>query len=224
MSELLDALIANNDSICRALADSTADFICLATSHGEPFYLNPRRPAHGRPGRRRADRARQACTTTTPRSRGRSCATWRCRRSIETGTGKAAAGSATVKTGELLDVQTHHVPRQAAARRHAHLPGDHASRRRASGPPLRGPGRIASPQARHPRIVARPDHHDQPRRASSPSSTGRRSRRSAIRAKRCWGRGRPTCSFRPRSAPATATASTATWRRARDRCWASGRR
>ena len=40
MSELLDALIANNDSICRALADSTADFVCLATSHGEPFYLN----------------------------------------------------------------------------------------------------------------------------------------------------------------------------------------
>ncbi len=40
MSELLDVLIANNDSICRALADSTADFICLATSHGEPFYFN----------------------------------------------------------------------------------------------------------------------------------------------------------------------------------------
>jgi two-component system sensor kinase FixL len=40
VSELLDALTANSESICRALADSTADFICLATSHGEPFYLN----------------------------------------------------------------------------------------------------------------------------------------------------------------------------------------
>jgi two-component system sensor kinase FixL len=40
MSELLDVLAANNESICRALADSTADFICFATSHGEPFYIN----------------------------------------------------------------------------------------------------------------------------------------------------------------------------------------
>ncbi len=40
MSELLDVLTANKESICRALTDSTGDFICLATAHGEPFYFN----------------------------------------------------------------------------------------------------------------------------------------------------------------------------------------
>ena len=40
MSELLDVLIANKESICQALADSMGDFICLATAHGEPFYVN----------------------------------------------------------------------------------------------------------------------------------------------------------------------------------------
>jgi two-component system, LuxR family, sensor kinase FixL len=40
MSEPLDVLRANTEEIFRALADCADDFVCLATSHGEPFYLN----------------------------------------------------------------------------------------------------------------------------------------------------------------------------------------
>jgi two-component system, LuxR family, sensor kinase FixL len=41
MSEWSDLFDANADALGRALAEATADFICLTTSHGEPFYLNP---------------------------------------------------------------------------------------------------------------------------------------------------------------------------------------
>ncbi|MGA2034839.1 MAG: ATP-binding protein [Thermoguttaceae bacterium] len=41
MSDSSDHLIANFDAICRAAADCSTDLICLATTHGEPFYFNP---------------------------------------------------------------------------------------------------------------------------------------------------------------------------------------
>ena len=40
MTDLPNLLIAEKESVWRALTDSLGDFICLATSHGEPFYLN----------------------------------------------------------------------------------------------------------------------------------------------------------------------------------------
>jgi len=41
MSDWSEILDANADSLGRALAETALDFVCLATSHGEPFYLNP---------------------------------------------------------------------------------------------------------------------------------------------------------------------------------------
>ena len=41
MSDLARILGANPDTLGRLLADAADEFVCLATSHGEPFYLNP---------------------------------------------------------------------------------------------------------------------------------------------------------------------------------------
>ena len=41
MSEASDLFDASANTLGRVLADSSADFVCLANSHGEPFYLNP---------------------------------------------------------------------------------------------------------------------------------------------------------------------------------------
>jgi two-component system, LuxR family, sensor kinase FixL len=41
MSDWSDTFEANPDALGRVLADTAAEFVCLATSHGEPFYLNP---------------------------------------------------------------------------------------------------------------------------------------------------------------------------------------
>jgi two-component system, LuxR family, sensor kinase FixL len=41
MSNLLEMGDASTEAVCRALVDCGADFVCLATTHGEPFYLNP---------------------------------------------------------------------------------------------------------------------------------------------------------------------------------------
>ncbi|MGA2619732.1 MAG: PAS domain S-box protein [Thermoguttaceae bacterium] len=39
MSEALE--LAGEEAVFRALADAMTDFVCLATTHGEPFYVNP---------------------------------------------------------------------------------------------------------------------------------------------------------------------------------------
>jgi two-component system sensor kinase FixL len=41
MSDWSKIFGANPDTLGRLLADAAAEFVCLATSHGEPFYLNP---------------------------------------------------------------------------------------------------------------------------------------------------------------------------------------
>jgi two-component system, LuxR family, sensor kinase FixL len=41
MSEASDLFDLSADTLGRVLADASADFVCLANSHGEPFYLNP---------------------------------------------------------------------------------------------------------------------------------------------------------------------------------------
>jgi two-component system, LuxR family, sensor kinase FixL len=41
MSESSDLFDIGADTLGRVLADASADFVCLANSHGEPFYLNP---------------------------------------------------------------------------------------------------------------------------------------------------------------------------------------
>lgn len=41
MAEASDLFDVSADTLGRILADASADFICLANSHGEPFYLNP---------------------------------------------------------------------------------------------------------------------------------------------------------------------------------------
>jgi two-component system, LuxR family, sensor kinase FixL len=41
MVEWSETFEANPDALGHALADAAADFVCLATAHGEPFYLNP---------------------------------------------------------------------------------------------------------------------------------------------------------------------------------------
>ncbi len=41
MSEDSDLFDASADTMGRALAEASSNFICLANSHGEPFYLNP---------------------------------------------------------------------------------------------------------------------------------------------------------------------------------------
>lgn len=41
MGDWSDAFEANQDSLGRVLAGAVAEFVCLATAHGEPFYLNP---------------------------------------------------------------------------------------------------------------------------------------------------------------------------------------
>lgn len=41
MSDWSDVFDANPDALGRALAEAATEFVCLATSHGEPFYLNP---------------------------------------------------------------------------------------------------------------------------------------------------------------------------------------
>ena len=40
MTEWLEILEANKDSLGRVLAEAATDFVCLATAHGEPFYVN----------------------------------------------------------------------------------------------------------------------------------------------------------------------------------------
>ena len=41
MGDWSDTLDASPDALGRMLAESARDFVCLANSHGEPFYLNP---------------------------------------------------------------------------------------------------------------------------------------------------------------------------------------
>ena len=41
MSDWSDVFEANPDALGRVLAEAATEFVCLATSHGEPFYLNP---------------------------------------------------------------------------------------------------------------------------------------------------------------------------------------
>ncbi len=41
MSDWSKMFGTNPDTLGRLLADAAAEFVCLATSHGEPFYLNP---------------------------------------------------------------------------------------------------------------------------------------------------------------------------------------
>ena len=41
MSESLELSSGSTDAMLRALTECHADFTCLATTHGEPFYLNP---------------------------------------------------------------------------------------------------------------------------------------------------------------------------------------
>lgn len=41
MSDWSEVFDANADALGRVLAEAAAEFVCLATSHGEPFYLNP---------------------------------------------------------------------------------------------------------------------------------------------------------------------------------------
>ena len=40
MSEISDILGANSEAVFRALMECSPDFVCLATTHGELFYLN----------------------------------------------------------------------------------------------------------------------------------------------------------------------------------------
>lgn len=41
MSDWAEVFEANSDALGRVLAEVADEFVCLATSHGEPFYLNP---------------------------------------------------------------------------------------------------------------------------------------------------------------------------------------
>jgi two-component system sensor kinase FixL len=41
MNEGSDRIDVNADALGRVLAEASGDFVCLANSHGEPFYLNP---------------------------------------------------------------------------------------------------------------------------------------------------------------------------------------
>jgi len=41
MNEGSDRFDVSADTLGRVLAEASADFVCLANSHGEPFYLNP---------------------------------------------------------------------------------------------------------------------------------------------------------------------------------------
>ena len=162
MSELLDALTANSESICRALADSTADFICLATSHGEPFYLNPA-------GRRMVGLARTSRSARKP-------ARLLCRRLVEGAARRGGAGGQSQRALGRPQPAPQPQDRRAAEPCETIMfrvkppqsdkPTCLAIVHRDAGPrgpPPRGPGRVASPQARDPRIGAGPDHHHQPR-------------------------------------------------------------
>ncbi len=193
MSELLDVLIANNESICRALADSTADFICLATSHGEPFYLNPA-------GRRMVGLGDEESAPLGKPARLllRGLVEGVARRGGAGGQSQRALGrpqpASQPQDRRAAGRADDHVSRQVAAKRQTHLPGHPASRRRPLGPAPRGAGRVASPQTRHPRIVAGPDPDDQPRGHHYRVQSGGRAGVRLSPATRCWGRGRPTCS------------------------------
>ena len=41
MSDSLELSSGNTDAVYRALTECQGDFVCLTTTHGEPFYLNP---------------------------------------------------------------------------------------------------------------------------------------------------------------------------------------
>ena len=221
MSELLDALTANSESICRALADSTADFICLATSHGEPFYLNPA-------GRRMVGLGEDESVSARKPARllRRGLVEGVARRGGAGGQSQRALGrpqpASQPQDRQPASRRDHHLSRQTAAKRQTHLPGHCASRRRAGGPPPRGPGRVASPQTRHPRILAGPDPDDQPRghyhRVQSGGGAG-------LRLSPRQGAGdaasrRPLSPLDQRRPAQPHRALPA--RRAKGRCWASG--
>ena len=131
MSELLDALTANSESICRALADSTADFICLATSHGEPFYLNPA-------GRRMAGLAEDESAPPGSLRDYYAEDSWKELRDVavpavnRSGHWEGRSQLRNRKTGDPASRRDHHVSRQDAAKRQTDLPGHRASRRRAA--------------------------------------------------------------------------------------------
>ena len=220
MSELLDVLIANNDSICRALADSTADFICLATSHGEPFYFNLA-------ARRMIGLGEEEPVPSGSLHDYYSEDSWKELRDVavpavnRSGHWEGRSQFATARRGELLAVQTimfrvktpqSDKPTCLAILHRDAGPGDRLRESWRNRRPANTPSSNRRWTRSSPSIT----------RGSSPSSIGRPSRRSATPATRCWGRGRRTCSSPLRPAPASATASTVTWRRARDRCWASG--
>ena len=163
MSDLRNLLIAEKESVWRVLTDSLGDFVCLATSHGEPFYLNlagremvglgeaeplPSTNLHDYYGPESWKELRDAGVPAVNR-----VGHWEGRSQLRH-----------LKTGAPDRRADRHVSRQDAAGRQAHLPGNSASQRGFDRQPACGPGGIASPQTRHPRVGVGPHHHHRPRR------------------------------------------------------------
>ena len=162
MSEWSDLFDANADALGHALAESTADFVCLATSHGEPFYLNPA-------GRRLVGLEENRPASAISLRELYAEDSWIELRDVavpavnKTGRWEGSSRMRNVQTGELIEVRYQVVSPQVERERAGPLAWPSSIAKSTIRGPQGVAGRGPGPKKGHPRIVPRSDHHDQPR-------------------------------------------------------------
>ena len=192
MNEGSDRIDLNADALGRVLAEASDNFVCLANSHGEPFYLNPA-------GQRLVGLDEDKPASSISLRELYAEESWAELRDVavpavnKTGHWEGRSRLRNVQTGDLFDVDANLFRLQASDGRATHLSGISASPdRRPDEPPCRASPRrrLASAPFSNPHSIR---SSRSTIRGSSPSSTRRPSRRSAIRGRRCSGRSPRTC-------------------------------
>ena len=125
--------MSSADALGRVLAEASADFVCLATSHGEPFYLNPAGRRLVGLGRRPAGLVGQPARVLRRGVVGGAARRGRARRQQDRPLGRPqpAPQRADRRADRRRD---DHVPREVGRGRPAHLPGVRPPRGRRAGP------------------------------------------------------------------------------------------
>ena len=128
MSEISEILGENSEAVFRALMECSPDFVCLATTHGEPFYLNAT-------ARRWIGLEEDAPLSSVSLARFLRDESWRELRDVavpavnKTGQWEGRSRLQNIKTRQQTERPHLHVPAEDAAGRAAELPGDRPSRR-----------------------------------------------------------------------------------------------
>ena len=161
MSDWSKTFGTNPDTLGRLLADTAAEFVCLATSHGEPFYLNPA-------GRHLVGLDENQPASAINLREFYAEESWNELRDTagpavnKSGRWQGRSRLRNVQTGQFVDVDTEMFrvkPERAGRSSCLMIVHREAGEQAASSG---SPGRCPGAKAGHPGVLARSHHHDQP--------------------------------------------------------------